>query len=69
MKSYLLLLNFLISSALAFAFLTLWMIDNKASILTNILCLAVLVPSTLIMFVTGYRLIKYLTLNLKKNQS
>lgn len=57
---------FLISSALAFAFLTLWMSDNQASILTNILCLAVLVPSTLIMFGTGYRLIKYLSLNLKK---
>ncbi|MBS0044180.1 hypothetical protein KFE26_18005 [Shewanella sp. M16] len=63
------LIWFLLSSTLAFTFLALWMVDNQASILTKILGLAMLVPSTLLMFGTGYRLIEYLLLNLKKNQS
>lgn len=60
------LLFFLISTAMASAFLIFWlMLDNQASILTNLLCLAVLVPSMLIMSLTGYRVIKSL-LTLRK---
>lgn len=59
------LIWFLLSSTLAFTFLALWMVDNQASIVTKILCLAMLVPSALLMFCTGYTLIKYLL----KNQS
>lgn len=60
------LLFFLISTAITLAFLTFGlMVGNEASILTNLLCLVVLVPSFLIMSLTGYRVIKSL-LTLRK---